>query len=90
VAIPCRLCCVLGARSLAPDIEGVRPDLATVKGCKLISTAREAAANEGVGREEVLGLPRRFESLHLPLSSAGTPSNSSASRKAGDQRRIPA
>jgi hypothetical protein len=25
---------------------------------------------EGVGGEEVLGLPRRFEPLHLPLSSS--------------------
>ena len=29
----------------------------------------EVAVNEGMGGEEVLGLPRRFEPLHLPLSS---------------------
>jgi hypothetical protein len=30
----------------------------------------EVAINEGVSGEEVLGLPRRFEPLHLPLSSS--------------------
>jgi len=30
----------------------------------------EVAINEGVGGEEVLGLPGRFEPLHLALSSS--------------------
>ncbi len=35
-----------------------------------MSAGTEVAVDEGVGREEVLGLPRRFEPLHLPLSSS--------------------
>jgi hypothetical protein len=34
-----------------------------------MSAGTEVAVNEGVGGEEVLGLLRRFEPLHLPLSS---------------------
>jgi hypothetical protein len=34
-----------------------------------MSAGTEVAVNEGVSEEEVLGLPRRFEPLHPPLSS---------------------
>ena len=68
--IRCRLHCAPGARFLVPDIEGVRPDLAMVGGCQLMSAGMEVAVNEGVGGEEILGLPRRFEPLHLPFSSS--------------------
>jgi hypothetical protein len=35
-----------------------------------MSAVTEVAVNEGVGGEELLCLPRRFEPLHLPLSSS--------------------
>jgi hypothetical protein len=53
-----------------PKIEGVGPDFTVGTGCQLMSAWTEVAVNEGVGGEEVLGLPRRFEPLHLPLSSS--------------------
>jgi hypothetical protein len=65
-----RSCFVSGTRFLVPDIEGVRPDLAIGRGYQVMSAGREVAVNEGVGREEVLGVPRRFEPLHLALSSS--------------------
>ena len=52
-----------------PDIEGVRADFAIDIGWQLMSAETEVAVDEGVCGEEILGLPRRFESLHLPLSS---------------------
>ena len=55
---------------LAPDIEGLRPDVVVVRGCELMSARTEMAINEGVGKEKVLGVPGRFEPLHLPLSSS--------------------
>jgi hypothetical protein len=66
---PIRLCCVLDARFLEPDIEGLRPDLAIVRGCQLMPAWTEVTVDESVGGEEVLGLPRGFEPLHLTLSS---------------------
>ena len=68
--VPCRLRCVLGDSFLMPDIEGVRPDLAIVRGWQLMSAGTEVAVNEGVGGKKVLGMPGRFEPLHLPLSSS--------------------
>jgi hypothetical protein len=68
--VPSRLCCVLGARFLPPDIEGMRPDVAVVRSCQLMSARTKVTVNEGVGGEEVLGVPGRFEPLHLPLSSS--------------------
>ena len=65
-----RLCCVPGAGFLVPDIEGAGPDFAIDTGCQLMSAGTEVAVDEGVGGEEVLGLPGRFEALHLPLSSS--------------------
>ena len=62
--------CVWGARFLAPDIEGLRPDVAVVRGCELMSAGMEVTVNEGMGREKVLGMPGRFEPLHLSLSSS--------------------
>ena len=56
-----------------PDIEGAGPDFAIDTGCQLMSAGTEVAVDEGVGGEEVLGLPRRFEPLHLPLSSSCRP-----------------
>jgi hypothetical protein len=35
-----------------------------------MAAGTEVTVNEGVVGEEVLGLPRRFEPLHLPLSSS--------------------
>ncbi len=52
-----------------PDIEGVRADFAIDPGWQLMSAGTEVAVNEGVGGEEILGLPRRLEPLHLPFSS---------------------
>jgi hypothetical protein len=34
-----------------------------------MAAGMEVAINEGVGGEEILGLPWGFEPLHLPLSS---------------------
>ena len=70
IIMPCRSRCVLGAGFLAPDIEGLRPDVAVVRGCELMSAGMEVTVNEGVGREKVLGMPGRFEPLHLSLSSS--------------------
>ena len=52
-----RLCCLLDARFLVPDIEGVGPDFAIETGCQLMSAGTEVVV-EGVGGEEVLDLPR--------------------------------
>ena len=38
-----------------------------------MSAGMEVAVNEGVGGEEILGLPRRFEPVHLPFSSSRWP-----------------
>ena len=70
VAVSYRLCYVLSDSFLMPDIEGVRPDLAIVRGWQLMSAGAEVAVNEGVGGKKVLGMPGRFEPLHLPLSSS--------------------
>ena len=48
INVPCGLCCVLGDRFLVPDIEGVRPDYAIVRGCELMSTGAKMAVNESV------------------------------------------
>ncbi len=69
----CRSSRVSGARLLVPDFESVRPDCAIGIGCKSMSAGMEVPVDECVGGEEVLGLARRFESLHLPLSSPGRP-----------------
>ena len=53
-----------------PNIEGIGPNFAIDTGCHLMSAGTEVAVDEGVGREEVLGLPGRFEPLHLALSSS--------------------
>ncbi len=55
---------------VSSDIDGVGPDFAIGTGCQLMSAGTEVAVNEGVSGEKVLGLPRRFEPLHLPLSSS--------------------
>jgi hypothetical protein len=60
----------VGRSFLVPHTGGVGLDFAIGTGFQLMSAGTEMAANEGVGGEEVLGLPRRFESLHLPLSSS--------------------
>jgi hypothetical protein len=57
------------ARFLLPDIEGLGSNITIDRGGQLMSAGAEVAVNEGVGGEEVLGLPRRFEPLHLPFSS---------------------
>ena len=38
-------------------------------GGQAVATELEVVADAGVGREEVLGVPRRLEPLHLPFSS---------------------
>ena len=38
-----------------------------------MSARTKVTVNEGVGGEEVLGVPGRFEPLHLPLSSSRRP-----------------
>jgi hypothetical protein len=70
IAVPCRLCWPSGARFLVPNIEAFRPDLSIDTGREQVSAGMEVTVNEGVGGEKVLGLPRRFEALHLPLSSS--------------------
>jgi hypothetical protein len=75
VIVTSRSRCVLGARFLTPDIEGLRPDVAVVRGCQLMSAGTEVTVNEGVGGKKVLGMPGRFEPLRLccmdPLLVAG-------------------
>ena len=70
IIVTSRSRCVLGARFLTPGIEGLRPDVAVVRGCELMSAGMEVTVNEGVGGKKALGLPGRFEPLHLPLSSS--------------------
>jgi len=66
-----RLCCVLGARLLGPDLEGQGTRGPVVPGCGPVTSRTEVAIDESVGRQEALRLQRRFEPLHLPLSPAG-------------------
>lgn len=56
-----------------PDTEGIRPDLAIDTGWQLMSAGMEVTVDESVGGEKVLGLLRRFEPLHLPLSLSCRP-----------------
>jgi hypothetical protein len=73
VAVQWRSCGASGAGFLEPDVEGVGPGVAIGTSCQLMSAGTEVAVNEGVSEKEILGLPRRFESLHLSLSSSRRP-----------------
>jgi hypothetical protein len=42
-------------------------------GCKSVSAGLEVTVDKCVSGEKVLGLPGRFESLHLPLSPSRRP-----------------
>jgi hypothetical protein len=61
---------MLSARLLLPDIEYRGPDCVVGGGCHEVSAWMEVAMNEGVSREEALGLLGRFNPLHLPLSAS--------------------
>src|ERR1700710_1677297 len=63
-----RLCCVLGAGLLGPDLEGQGTSDPLVPGGGQVASRTEVAIDEGVGRQEALRLRRRFKPLHLPLS----------------------
>ena len=73
IIVTSRSRCVLGARFLTPGIEGLRPDVVVVRGCELLSAGMEVTVNEGVGGKKVLGMPGRFEPLHLALRSSRRP-----------------
>ena len=62
-----RLCSVLGAGLLGPDLEGQGTRDPVVPGGGQVASRTEVAIDEGVGRQEALRLRRRFEPLHLPL-----------------------
>jgi hypothetical protein len=66
-----RLCCVLGAWLLSPDLERQGTLCSVGPGCGAVTSRTEVAINERVGRQEALRLRRRFKPLHLPLSPAG-------------------
>lgn len=68
--MPRRLGCGLGGHFPRPDIEGIQPDLAIGRGWYEVPAGMGVTVNEGMGGEEILGLPGRFESLHLTLSDA--------------------
>ena len=70
IIVTSRSRCVLGARFLTPGIEGLRPDVVVVRGCELLSAGMEVTVNEGVGGKKVLGMPGRFEPLHLSFWSS--------------------
>jgi hypothetical protein len=53
--------------------ESVRPRRSIGMGCKSVSAGLEVTVDKCVSGEEILGLPGRFESLHLPLSSSRRP-----------------
>lgn len=64
----------LGCHSAAcfplPEVKSIGPDLAIVWGCQLMPAGTEVAINEEMGGEKILGLPGRFEPLHLAFASS--------------------
>jgi hypothetical protein len=56
-----------------PDREGLSPNRTIRDGGHQVSTGMEVAKDECMSGKEVLSLVRRFESLHLPLSTPGRP-----------------
>ena len=63
----CRLCNVLGARLLVPDLKCLGADRVITGGCQSVSSWVEMTVDESVSGEKALSLPGRFETLHLPL-----------------------
>ena len=63
-------CGDLGTRLLVPDFEGLGTSLAVGLCCHPVASCTEVPIDEGMGRQEALGMPHRFESLHLSLSAS--------------------
>jgi hypothetical protein len=63
-------CGDLGAGLLVPDFEGLGTSLAVGLCCHPVASCTEVPIDEGMGRQEALGMPRRCESLHLSLSAS--------------------
>ena len=67
-------CCgALGARLLLPDPEGGGPHGTVGSGRRPMPSRMKMPVNEGVGRQEALGLPCRLEPLHLSFPASGWP-----------------
>src|SRR5882757_6403418 len=56
-----------------PDVEGLSPNCAIRICGQQVAAWMEVAMDECVSGEKVLGLPRRFESLHLAFSTSCRP-----------------
>jgi hypothetical protein len=61
----CRSPNVPGAGLLLPDPERLRSNCSIIVGGQLVATRMKVTVDECVSEEKVLGLPRRFESLHM-------------------------
>jgi hypothetical protein len=67
----CRSANVPTAGLLLPDPERRRANCAIIVGGQLVARRMKVAVDECVGGEKVLGLPGRFESLHLSFPTPG-------------------
>src|SRR5918993_2746426 len=61
--------CGSNPADISPHLECTRPRGAVLAGRDVVAAEVEEIADLVVGGEEALCLPRRFEALHLPLSS---------------------
>jgi hypothetical protein len=64
-----RSCYVSSARLLYPDHKGQDKCSPVILRRRPVASRTEVSIDEGVGRQEALGLPRQLKPPHLPLSA---------------------
>jgi len=66
-----RSCHAGNAGDLDPGLERFGPDGSILTGGQAVAAARKEVVDPVVGGEKALSVPRRLETLHLPLSPSG-------------------